>query len=459
MSTTATLARPPAARPRGRIVEAGDPGWDAARQAFNLLVDQRPAAIAQPADELEVAAAVAHARDRGLRVAPQGTGHGAAALGDLDDTLIVNTAALSSVAIDPAARRVRVGAGVKWARVAPELSRHGLACLHGSSSDVGIAGYSLGGGMGWLARRHGLQANSVTAIELVTADGRLVRADAGHEPDLFWALRGGGGNFGVVTAIEFRVHPAPRLYAGALFFPFARAGEVLHAWNELLPSLPDDLMSWATLFHFPDVPEVPPPFRAASMAVVMAAFLGGEAGGRALLAPLRALGPDMDTFAMVAPAALTDLAMEDPAEPLPYRSAHQLLGDLPPGAIDDLMAAAGPRSAAGTALTMVQMRHMGGALARRPPGAGARATLPGAISLFSLGIVEDEAGDAAVRTHLDAVQRALAPHRVGDYPNFVERPADASAFFDEDTWARLRRVKARHDPADVFRGGHHIPPA
>ena len=134
---------------------------------------------------------------------------------------------LQEVSIDPSTQRVRVGAGVKWERVVPRLSEHGLAALHGSSPDVGIAGYSLGGGMGWLARKHGLQANSVTAIELVTADGVHRRVDATHEPDLFWALRGGNGNYGVVTAIEFRVFPVEELYAGAMFFPFERTGDVL----------------------------------------------------------------------------------------------------------------------------------------------------------------------------------------------------------------------------------------
>ena len=162
---------------------------------------------------------------------------------------------------------------------------------------------------------------------------------------------------------------------------------------------------------------------------------------------------------MVPPAALGPLALEDPVEPFPFQTAHQLLGDLPPAGIDALLAAAGPESGIGSALAMVQLRQMGGALGRVASGAGARATLPGAVSLFSLGIVEDDASAAVVRSSLGAVQDALRPYRVGDYPNFVERPADASAFFDADTWRRLREVKAVHDPADLFRGSHHIPPA
>ncbi len=446
-------------RRSGTILRDGDPGGDAARRAFNLLVDQRPAAIVPVRDERDVVAAVHHARAHGLRVAPQGTGHGAAALGDLSDAVIVNTSALASVRIDAGRGRVRVGAGAIWRQVAGPLSDMGLACLHGSSPDVGIAGYSLGGGIGWLARRHGMQANRVTAIELVTADGELVRTDAANEPDLFWALRGGGGNFGVVTTIEFGVVPLPEVYAGALIFPFERSPEVLHAWNELLPSLPDELMSWATLFHLPDTPDMPPEMRGASLAVVMAAHLGGESEGRELLAPLRRLAPVEDTFATAPPSVLAGLAMEDPVEPFPFLTDHALREDLPPAGVDALLAAAGPGSAAGRSLTMVQLRQMGGALARPAPGAGARATLPGALSVFGLGIVEDAEGAARVRASLDAVRGAVAGHRVGAYPNLVEHPSDASAFWDAPTWQRLRAVKTLYDPDDVFRGNHRIPPA
>ncbi|HWI06711.1 MAG TPA: FAD-binding protein, partial [Solirubrobacteraceae bacterium] len=372
--------------------------------------------------------------------------------------LLLNVSSLQEVRVDPASRRVRVGAGVKWDRVAPRLSAYGLAGLHGSSPDVGIAGYSLGGGIGWLSRKHGMQTNAVTALELVTAEGNLVRADAEQHADLFWALRGGGGNFGVVTAIEFAVHPVDELYAGALFFPFERASDVLHAWGELLPGLPDELMSWASLIHFPPLPDVPAFARGRSFAVVMAAFLGSAAEGRSLLRPLRDLGPARDTLASVPPVVLGDLAM-DPLDPLPFRLGHQLLDGLSPQTIDGLLAAAGPASGRGETLTMLQLRHMGGALAREPFGAGARATLPGEVCMVMLGVVADERADGEVRAAIADVEAAALPGRAGQYPNFVEERTDASTFFDPDTWARLRAVKARYDAGDLFAGNHHIPPA
>jgi FAD/FMN-containing dehydrogenase len=336
----------------------------------------------------------------------------------------------------------------------PALSDLGLAALHGSSPDVGIAGYSLGGGIGWLARKHGMQTNAVTAIELVTADGSFVRTDATHEPELFWALRGGGGNFGVVTAIEFEALPVRGVYSGALFFGIERMAEVLHAWTALLPELPEEMTTWASAFHFPPDPALPEPLRGNSFIVIKAAFLGSGREARSLLRPLLDLGAGMDTLAMQAPGALSDLAM-DPPDPLPYRFRHALIDELPACAIDGIAEIAGP----GSALTLVQFRHTGGALNRPAPGAGARATLPGELCVFALGVVPEPAVEPAVVTQIDAVLGELAPCRAGDYPNFVEEPTDASAFFDPATWERLRRVKAQWDPEDVFRANHHIPPA
>jgi hypothetical protein len=437
----------------GTVLAPGDLGWDAARRAFNTDIDQQPAAIALPADAMDVASALRFAARHGLRVAPQRTGHNAGPLGDLEDVLLLKTDAFEGVEIDERARRVRVGAATRWEQVVPRLSELGLAALHGSSPDVGIVGYSLGGGIGWLARKHGMQTNAVTAIELVTADGRLVRADHEHEPELFWALRGGGGNFGVVTAIEFEVMPVPELYAGALFYPLEQSAEVLHTWTELLPGLPEEMTSWANVIHFPPLPELPEAIRGRAFAIVMAAFLGSRDEGRELLRPLRRLDPEMATFAIQPPVGLSELAM-DPRDPLPFRSHHALVDDLPAAAIEDMAAITGPDSP----LALLQLRHMGGALARREPGAGARATLPGRICVFGLGVVPEAAAEPAVLSALDALSATVAPQRAGVYPNFVEHEADVSGFFDPHTWERLRRVKALYDPQDLFKGNHHVPP-
>jgi FAD/FMN-containing dehydrogenase len=443
---------------KGRVVYPTDTDWDSAHEAFNTRVDQRPQAMVFPADAADVVTIVDYARKNGLRIAPQATAHNAAPLGDLDGTIVVQTSEMQEVSIDPIAHRVRVGSGVKWEKVAPRLSDYGLAGLHGSSPDVGIAGYSLGGGIGWLSRKYGMQTNSVTAIELVTADGEFIRATAQNHPDLFWALRGGNGNFGVATAIEFAVYPLEEVYSGALFFPFERASEVLHTWRELLPTFPEELMTWANILHFPPLPELPDQFRGQSFVVVMGAYLGEEAEGRDLLRRIRDLGPAIDTFAMNPPSELAELAM-DPPDPLPITSGHELLEELPASLIDELMSIAGPESDSGNSLTLFNLRHMGGALARKSPGAGARATLPGEVSLFALAVVEDDEAAHAADERIARLVAAAQPYRAGEYPNFVEEPADASAFFDAETWQRLREVKALYDPQDMFKGNHHVPPA
>ncbi|HET8977571.1 MAG TPA: FAD-binding oxidoreductase, partial [Solirubrobacteraceae bacterium] len=438
----------------GRVMFADDVGWDAAREAFNLLLDQHPVAVALPSNAREVAKVVELARERELRIAPRTTGHNAGPLGSLENTVLLDTSGLAGIDIDVPSARVHVGAGTRWGEVIGPLSDAGLAALHGSSPDVGIVGYSLGGGMGWLARKYGLQANSVTAVELVTAEGRHLRCDELHEPDLFWALRGGGGNFGVVTGIEFDVYPVAQLYAGGMMFGFERAADVLQVWNELLPELPEEMTTWAMLLHLPDLPFVPEPMRGGSFASVLGAFLGDEEEGRELLRPVRNLGPAMDTFAMVAPDALGELAM-DPPHPLPYLSAHQLLDGMTPASVEALVATADRTSN----ISVVQLRHTGGALARPVPGAGARATLPGRITMFALGIPGDEASAAQLRSSLRSVESILAPRQTGRYASFVEEPTDTRLFFDAASWDRLCRVKRLYDPTDLFRANHHVPPS
>ena len=216
----------------GSVVLPGDDGWDAARQAWNLAVDQRPALVALPESAADVQALVDFARTRGLRVAMQGTGHNAAPMGALDDTVLVKTSEMRGVEIDERHCIARVEAGAQWLDVTGPASEAGLAPLAGSAPDVGIVGYTLGGGLSWLGRRYGLAANRLLSAEVVTADGKLVRASRHENADLFWALRGGGGNFGAVVAIEFELIPMRTVYAGMLMFPAEQAREVMQAWRE-----------------------------------------------------------------------------------------------------------------------------------------------------------------------------------------------------------------------------------
>jgi len=436
------------------LVLPHDPGWDEARLAWNLAVDQQPAAVALPESAEDVAAVVRWARRRGLRVAPQGTGHNAAAMGSLAHTVLVKTERMRAVAIDAAAQTARVEAGVLWAEVTDAAAEHGLAALAGSSPDVGVVGYSLGGGISWLARRYGMAANSVTAVELVNADGELVRADADHEPELFWALRGGGGSFGVVTALEFKLYPISEVYAGVLFFPIERGREVLTAWRRWIEDVPDEVTSVGRFLQFPPIPDIPEPLRGGSFVVVEATSLLGEQATAELLRPLRELGPAMDTFATMPVEKLKHLHM-DPEHPVPGAGDGMLLGDFPEAAIDELVATAGAGSR--SPLLSVEVRHLGGALARIQPGHGALATIDAGFALFAVGIAMTPEMGAAVRAHVEVVRAAMAPWDAGrDYLNFTERRERGDRLFGSTTYKRLQTVKGRVDPDDVFRSNHPV---
>jgi len=442
-------------RIHGQVLTEGDPAWDASRQAFNLTYDQRPAAVVRVASADDVAETVRYAAQRGLRVAPQGTGHNAGPIQGLENSLLLRTDALQEVRIDVAARRARAGGGARWAAVADPASEAGLAPLSGSSRTVGVAGYSLGGGVGWLGRKYGLQANALTAVELVTADGELRRIDRDNETDLFWALRGGGGNFGVVTALEFELFAVPELYAGALFFPYERSSEVLHAWHEYVSAgLPDELTTVGRVVQIPPLPEIPEPIRGKSFAILQAAYLGNQADGAELIRPLAELGPELNTFDMVPPSALGSLAM-DPDAPLPSASSSRLVSDVSSAGIDALLATAGPGS--GSSLANVELRSLGGALARRTPGQGACASIDGDYLLFAVGGVFSPEQYGAVLGQAEAVSEALAPWDSGvRYPNFEERKVDARSFFDADTWRLLRALRAEWDPGSLFLANHQI---
>jgi FAD/FMN-containing dehydrogenase len=295
----------------------------------------------------------------------------------------------------------------------------------------------------------------VLAAEVVTADGELVRATNADEPDLFWALRGGGGSFGVVTALELELYPVPELLAGMLAWPWERSADVLHAWRELLPKLPDEMSTWSRILQVPPLPIVPEPVRGRQLVVVEVAYLGAEADGRELLRPLLDLAPELDTLAPAPPAVLGELHM-DPEDPVPFAGTGQMLDELPAAAIDTILELAGPGS--GSPLLSVELRLLGGALREAPLGAGALPGLDPAVLAFSVGMVMSPEMGAAVRAHLDVVERGLGPWDSGvRYANFVDVPIDTRACYPPETFDRLQRVKARYDPNDLFRANHPIP--
>jgi FAD/FMN-containing dehydrogenase len=438
----------------GAVHLPGDDCYDETRRPWNLTVDQRPAAVAYPADADEVAAVVVAARRAGLRVVPQGTGHNAGPLPDLSDAVLLRTAALCDVSIDPLEQRARVGAGALWEDVVGPAADHGLTALHGSSPDVGVAGYSLGGGIGWYARKYGMQTNHLTAIELVTADGRQLRASADQEPELFWALRGGGGNFGVVTALEFELLPLTTAYAGWLVWDWTHAADVLDAWADWTRRAPDAVTTAYRILQLPPIEAIPEPLRGRKIVAIDGAILADDAVARELLAPLRALGPDLDTFTRSATVDLIRLH-GDPEGPTPGVSETSMLASLPPEARDAFIAAAGHQS--GSSLLVAELRQLGGALGRPDPAAGALPQLHGEFAVFAVAVAPTPELAARGRHDAGRVVGALAPWaNARTYLNFAEARTDLRAAFGAEAYARLQAVRAQYDPDDVFVANHRI---
>jgi FAD binding domain len=442
-------------RLEGGLVLPGDAGWDAARQAWNLAVDQRPAAVVLAQSAADVVATVEHAGGYGLRVAFNAGGHNAGTIdwGDGAGTLLLKTERMRRVEVDAPAQRVRVEAGTLAQAVMDAAGAHGLCYLAGTSPDVGVVGYVLGGGLSWMARRYGLAANSVEAVELVTADGRLVRADRDHEPDLFWAVRGSGGNFGAVTALELQLYPIAEVYAGALFWPIERAGEILRAWRAWVDTAPDECTSIGRLLQLPEAPFLPEHLRGRSFVLAELAFIGAESDGAALVRPLRALGPELDTVATIPTRHLTLVNM-DPDFPLPYAGDGILLDDCPADAIDALV-----ETFVGSPLLHAEVRHLGGALGTPSPHHGCLGAVDEPFVLFTFGVV-GEHDVAALEHHANAVLARLAPWDSGRrYLNFTESRVDPRSLFPAESYERLRHLRALYDPGELFVPNHPIPPA
>ncbi len=337
----------------------------------------------------------------------------------------------------------------------PAAAEHGLAALHGSAPDVGVVGYTLGGGVSWLGRRHGLASNSVTALELVTAAGEVVRADAETEPDLFWALRGGGGSFGIVTAIEFRLYPVESVNAGWLIWPWDEATRVLTRWAEWTGDVPDEVTSVGRLLQVPPLPDLPDAVRGRQLVVVEAAILADEAESGRLLAPLRELEPEIDTFAQLPPAELATLHM-DPPEPVPYAGNGCLTDEFPREAVDALVAVAGPGS--GSPLLSLEVRHVGGALGRVPDGAGALGRLDGGFLFFAIGMLMPPATAEVLEAAVAGVVDAMAPWgRERSFLSFTEIPTDTAAMFEPGDYRRLAEIRAAVDPEGLLLANHPIP--
>jgi FAD/FMN-containing dehydrogenase len=430
------------ARTQGTVAVPGDEEYDALVSPWNVAVPVRPAAVVAAETDQDVVEAVRFAEHHGLRVTPQATGHGPIA--DLLTELLVTTKRLDEVVVHPEGW-ARVGAGVKWLRVVEAAAPFGLAPLSGSITDVGIVGYTTGGGLGPMARTYGLAIDKVRAIEVVTGDGVLRRVTPTEHPELFFALRGAKGMLGIVTAIEFDLVHQPMFYGGSLWFDGTDAATVIAKWRAWSDDLPELATTSFALFRLPDMPGVPPALAGRLTLSVRYVWTGDAGEGQRHFAAMREAAPVILDDVAHKPYTAIDSVHTDPLDPTPAYEAAAVLTDFPQDAIDELLALTGPGAASPQVL--VEVRQMGGAIARGGEHPSAFASREVAYSLLIVGIAEIP----GVEDHAAAILEAMRPW-TGGYrlPNFTFTPADYADAYDEVTIARLRRAIRTYDPDGVM---------
>jgi FAD/FMN-containing dehydrogenase len=449
------------ARLRGALLRPGEDGYDEARTAWNLNAHQRPAMVALAEDSADIVAAVRFARNEGLGVGVMATGHGVGT--PADGGLLVNTSRMRGVSVDPVLRTARVEAGALWKDVIPKAHAHGLATLAGSAPHVGVVGYTMGGGFGWLGRRYGLNSGSVTEAEVVTSDGELVRASAEENADLFWGLKGGGGNFGIVASLEFRLYPLATVYGGSAFYPVEKAREVLNAYARWSAELPDEMTTAVAIMNIPPLPHLPEPLRGRSVVVLKGCYSGERPqDGEGMFGPVReGLGESIiDTFREMPVAEMDKISM-DPVDPLGVIQHAELLSDLTPEAIDALVRVAGAGS--GSPLIILEIRQLGGALSRTPENLSLLGSGDARYSMNAIGATFTLEMAAGVKAHLARVAEETRPYQTGEtFLNFMEEnPAGdrVRAAYTRGDWERLVHLKDERDPHNLFRFNRNIPPS
>lgn len=435
----------------GQALAPGDAGYETARQAWNLVVDQHPALIIVADSTEDIVEAVRFARQKQLAVAVQATGHGV--IREANHSLLVITSMLRDVHINAEAQTAWVSAGAKWAHVLDKAQAAGLAPLLGSTPDVGAVGYTLGGGMGWLARKYGLSADSVNRFELVSADGEKINASATENPDLFWGLRGGGGNFGIVTGMEIRLYPVTSVYGGNLFYPIEKAREVFAHYQQWITTAPDELTSSVLLMNFPPIPAMPEFLRGQSFVMVRGCYCGPVEQGEALLEHWRAWQrPVIDDFKLM-PFSQVATISNDPVDPMPSAGSGAWLRDVNAEIADILthylLGQGGP-----SPLVFAEIRHAGGAISKVDPASAAYGNRDAMHILQIIGGAWSPQLIEAVEQHIGGLLQDLSPYLHGGvYMNFLDGEQARTRTrqgFSPQAFNRLKDLKTKYDPQNRF---------
>jgi FAD/FMN-containing dehydrogenase len=445
----------------GEVLTPGDTGYDEARRVFNGMVDRRPRVIARCSSTADVVAAVGFAREHDLTIAVRGGGHSVAGLGTCDDGLVIDLCGLRHVDVDPAARRVRAGGGVLWGELDAATQAHGLHTPGGRVTTTGVGGFTTGGGYGWTSCRYGLACDNLVRAEVVLADGSVVIAGEGEHSDLLWGLRGGGGNFGVVTELELRLHPlGPMVLAGLLLWPFERAAEISRAWRDLADAAPDELGTACVVMTAPPEPFVPEPLRGRP-AVAVAVIVAGDPGtGGALVQPLRDLAPATDLVGEMPYTAFQGLL--DASAPHGLRSywRGEFLDELGDAALDAFVAGGRDLAERGAPLSQAVMFRVGQAIAAVPEEATAMSQRGARYLFHPIVMWEDAADDERMIASGRAFAETMRRWGTGAaYLNFTPEEDRVGDAFGAAKLGRLVALKDRYDPENRFRLNHNIAPS
>ncbi len=442
-------------RVAGRVHTPADPTWDAARAAWVVNIPQHPMAVLEVHDADDVVAAVRWAVDHGFQVTAQPTGH--SGLTALDQTVLLRTRGLGGIEVDVERRTATVGSGVKAGELCAALEGTGLTFLCGSNPDPSVTGMTITGGISWFGRAYGLGADSIVSVELVDGLGRCRRLSATEDAELFWAVRGGGGDFGIITRIEVALHPCPEVYGGRFLWPLEQMAEVLRTFRQQTENAPEQLTTWFHVYQFPPLPEVPEPIRGKAFASVAVAFIGGREEAEPHLAAYRAIpGMAMDLVGEVPLSALGSIA-EEPTDPMPGMQRSQLLDELDDAAIDALVATVGPDS--GSPLTIVQIRHFGGAFAEDREGHGSHGPVTEPYNLFALGVPAVPELVAPIEMFFGRLGAAVAHVASGrTLLNFLEFDEDPGKWWSPATRERLSAAKQVSDPLHTIRSNRPVQP-
>ncbi|GGX97000.1 FAD-binding oxidoreductase [Streptomyces anandii] len=445
---------------RGTVVRPGDPAYDQARAVWNAAHDKHPALVVRCAGTADVIRAVEFARSQDLLVAVRGGAHSIAGFSTCEGGIVIDLSAMKGAVVDPVRRRVVAQAGMTWGDLDHETQAFGLAVTGGLVSSTGVSGFTLGGGVGWLLRRHGLASDNLTAAEVVTADGRVVRADARENPELYWALRGGGGNFGVVTSLEFQLHPVgPQVLAGLIFYPADQARQVITGWRELTGGMPDELTTLINLTTAPPLPFLPEEVHGTRIVALAGMYAGAPEDGEAAVAPLRTLGtPVADLM-----GPMPYLGMQSLLDPLWTAGAHNYFTSAFIEPSDDAVDAVLRHHAMSpTPFSELHLHQLGGAFARVPADATAFSQRDAGVLCNVIARSADGTGFDAHVAWARAARQEIAGHGRGTmYVNFTGDAAEdrVRASYPDAVHERLVRVKDAYDPTNMFRLNQNIRPS